>query len=471
MAGVYRPGTLTGDTMGGDNGSEGDGLNQIRTGPGQALARGLAVVAVASLATYGLVGLFPKTYESRLSLFFPAATGGSVGGNVIVPGLGGKSEGDVSSFPGAVGSGTPVVGSSPATAEGLMKSEKCRRFVVAKVGLDKKWGLTPVRAAKELAGRVRVRVDDNRFLALSAQAESPELAKEIASAHEAFLSGEASGLTLNIGKRNRAMLERRLEAIQASVEEALAQLVDTASDHPAVDAEGIRSVVADGTRQLAAARAAESAAAEKLASYKRRVERALAAGDANSLRAAGAGEDLVELAKTLQSRRLELADAQKRFTESSEELREARRRAEAVEAQVRSASERGRRQLAGGVYAPLISPEAELEGLRATVREYEKALSSAVALGRRAPEDAARVQAAQRRYESVVGLREALLVQLEYARLAEDRDPARYEVVDEPYADDQHVAPRRGLITGGVAAAGVAVVAWLALRRRVSWVA
>lgn len=436
---------------------------------GKKLLYGLGATAASTFLVYLLLGLVPKTYESRFSLIFPSAASGSIGPNILIPGASRGSESDVRGLGFDAAFSAPILGSSPATAEGLVKSEKCQEFVVGQLGLDKTWGLPKIRAAKELAGRVKTRIDENRFLKLSAQAEKPELAKAIAAAYLEFLGQESVALTLNVSLRNSKTLEKRLAASELVVEEALAQLIATSGDHPYADTQGMASLIVAATKELNDARAAARAAKKKLDELESGIRRALRTGDRNSLEAMGATEALGKLATDLETRRLELAEAQRQFTDESPEVRIAKEKSEAAEKAVAEAVAKGNRDVRDGALAPLITPRAELAGLEATVRSYEATLATAMRYARRAPEDAARVGAAQTRYEQAVATREALRSQLQLAKIAEERDPARFEVVDTPFEDSQWVAPRRGLITVGWTALCMAALAWWIVREKVRW--
>jgi uncharacterized protein involved in exopolysaccharide biosynthesis len=446
-------------------------LSQPTATTARSVGIGLALVAASSVAVYLATGLVPKEYESRLVLLFPAASTGSGQPSILIPGQGKGGDQDVVSLPLAGISGAPLIGSSPTTAEGILESESCRRFVVAELGLGRKWGLPPERAAKELAGQVNVRVDENRFLRLSARAGSPVLAKDIADAYARYLEQESVSLTLNVGKAHRAALEKRLEASQQTVDAALANLLKIAADHPAMDDQGLRQLIVDGEKLLGQAKASAEGAKKRLDTLEAGIRSALKGGSTNSLTATAESEALTEIAKELELRRLQLKDAQERFLDGSEELADARRKAAAAEQAVRDANQRAKDELSSGGLARLIVPRAELAGLEATVASYQSALSRAAAMAKRAPEDAARVKAAEKRFDAAVGLSENLRAQVEYARIAEESDPSRFEVVDAPFADGQYVAPRRGLITGGWAAACLGLLLWRVFARRATWVA
>jgi len=437
---------------------------------GKKLLYGLVATAVSTLAVYLVVGLLPKSYESRFSLVFPTAASNATGPNIIVPGVQRGSEPDFRGLGADPSLTSPILGSSPATAEGLLQSEKCRQFVVTEVGLGTKWKLPPIRAAKELGSRVKIRIDENRFLLLSAQAESPSLSKQIADSYLKFLGQESVSLTLNVSMRNSRALEGRLKASETVVKDALADLIAVAQDHPYADTSGLASLIVSATKQLHDARAASRAARTKLDLLESGIKRALAQGDRNALDALGRSDAPSSLATELEKRRLELAEAQRQFTDESPEVKIAKNRAQGAERAVGDAIAKARQNVGTGALAPLIEPRAELAGLEATVRSYESALGTAMSSARRAPEDAARLRAAQTRYDQAVTTRESLRSQLQLSQIAEERDPARFEVVDRPFEDPQWVAPRRGLLTGGWVVLCLATLAWWVVRGRIHWV-
>ena len=123
-----------------------------------------------------------------------------------------------------------------------------------------------------------------------------------------------------------------------------------------------------------------------------------------------------------------------------------------------------------GTYAPLISARSDLESLKRVQTSYDSVLSEYWKLAMRGADDASKVKVAQSEFETAVKTAATLQYQLEQAIIAEERDPARFEIVDEAVADPEPIAPRKGLITGAWAACCVFVSTWIIARKRVKFV-
>ena len=403
----------------------------------QILVSAVATAVVAG-ATYVGVGLMPKTYESSFSLLFPAiAPLGSGGLSSILGGSGGRPA-DLAAVPIPGGMAVPLVGSSPGSAKGILESRTARRAVVQKVGLDKKWRMTENQAAIELQENVKVRVDDNGFLTARAYAENPALAQQIATALLAHLDSEAVELTLNVSRRNRQALEERLKAGETAVAGAERQLVAARRDHPLADIESLSGLLADGLKQTTQARAAASAARQKLNALEDGFRKALALGgdESNALSAVAGGPlgaGLTELSKNLQTRRVELEEAKRLFTDRSPEFKQATERAKAAEGATERVLADARANLGKGAFAPTIAARAELEALEQSVRSYETSMDEYERLLKRSPQDSAIVAAA---------------------------------TLSNRYITD---APRRGLMTGAAAVLCALACGWWMLRGRLRW--
>jgi uncharacterized protein involved in exopolysaccharide biosynthesis len=439
----------------------------------QILVSAVATAVVAG-GTYVVVGLMPKTYESSFSILFPASSPSSGGGLSSILGGSGPSAADLAAVPIPGGMAVPLVGSSPGSAKGILESRNARRAVVRKLALDKKWRMTENQAAIELQENVRVRIDDNGFLTARAYAEDPVLAQQIAESLLGHLDSEAVELTLNVSRRNRQALEERLKAGEKAVATAERQLVSARRDHPMADIDSLSALLADGLKQTTQARAAASAARQRLTALEDGYRKALALGgdESNALSAVAAGPlgaGLTELSKQLQARRVELEEAKRLFTERSPEFKQATERAKGAEGAAERVLADARASLGKGSFAPTIVARAELEALEQSVRSYEASMGEYEALLKRSPQDSAIVAAADLRYQSALRNTEMIRTALEQAIVAEARDPARFEVVDEPVENPQAVAPRRCLMTGAAAVLCALACGWWVLRGRLRW--
>ncbi|MBS1723710.1 MAG: hypothetical protein JSS66_12245 [Armatimonadetes bacterium] len=428
-----------------------------------------ATVLVAGLA-YLIASLLPKVFASEQVLLFPAAQSAtaSLAQTLISSGGGTSSDPTAQSFGSDLS--FPKVGGFPTSATAILESRRCREYVTERLGLAQKWHLTPSRTLDELKRHVNVRTDDNGLLVIGTQAESPELARDIAATMYQYLTSDSVELTLNISKRNRKALEARLKKSGESVEEARQQFVRIALQHPYFDQGPLQDLLVDALKKQQEAKTAIAAADAKISGFEARARQAMASGmDANALRAlqGGAEDRTVEpLIEDLHKRRLELEDAKKTYTDKSPEFRAALDRAKAGESAVRKSVEESKRALDNKTFAPLVTARAELDALRKTQGEWDRALGSYKLMAAKTPGDATQVKIAQAEFDAALKAEGLLQVQLSQATLAEEGDPSRFEVIDEAVADPDPVSPRKGLIAGAAAFAAFACGLWWVARRR-----
>jgi len=439
---------------------------------GRQIATALAVTAASSVIVYLVSSVLPKTYYSEQVLLFPAAQSSM---SSLAQSLVGSGGGDVSTTPMTPGSAsTPLIGSTPTVAMGILESRRCRQYVVDQLGLADKWRLKPTKAVEELKRRTRLKVDDSGFLVIGAESDSPESAREIATTLYDYLGSGAVELTINIAKRNRKMYEDRLKVAQASVDRARNRLVMTGRNHPYFDPDPIQGLIADAVKKQGETAAAIRGAEARISHYEGTVKKALASGnDTNALQAIGGGsldKALEALAQDLQKRRQDLIDARKTYTEKSPEFKEAATRAKAGRQMLDETIAKANTSLQEKTYAPLIAARSDLESLKKVQASYDRVLSEYWKLAFRGADDASKVKVAQSEFETAVKTAANLQFQLEQAIIAEERDPARFEIVDEAVEDPDPIAPRKGLVTGAWAACCVFVSTGIIARKRVKFV-
>ena len=441
---------------------------------GRQILTALAVTFVTSAIVYGICLVLPKTYESEQVLLFPTSPSASSNLASSFFNSSGSTGGDVSSYsmPGSISS--PVVGSAPTVATGILSSRACRDFVADKLDLDTRWKMSRQKVREELKRKGKVRTDDSGFLVISGQAQDPQMAYEIVTAMYEYLGTGSVQLTLNFAHRNRKALEQRLKASESDVEDARMALVTSIVSHPYVDTVSMQALLADVLKKHGDARVALKAAEAK---YDRLVSQLNGAldkgGDLGALQAAGGGTidvALATLAEDLQKRKLEFEDAQKNFTAKSPEYQAAVKRVQASKIVLDKTIGDARASMKRKDFAPLIGVQSDIEGLRQSVKTFDGILAEYKKLALRSPQDATIVKLKQSQFDSAVRISEGLRLQLGQAIINEDRDPARYEVLDKAVVNTEPTAPRKGLITGAWAVSCLAVSMWWILRKRIKFV-
>jgi|GEM_PF-5367618 len=441
---------------------------------GRQILAALAVTLVTSVIVYGVCTLLPKTYESEQVLIFPAAAASSSNLASSFFNSSGGSGGDLPSYsmPGSISS--PLVSSVPGVATGILNSRNCRDFVADKLDLDRRWKMSRQKVREELKRKGRVKTDDNGLLVITGQAQDPKLAFGIVNAMFEYLGSGSVQLTLNFSRRNRKALEDRLTAGESDMEKARLALDSAILTHPFFDSLAIQELITDVLKKHGDARVGLKAAEAKYAHYVVQINDALIhGGDLGSLQAAGGGtidRALETMAGDLQKRKLDFEDVQKSFTAKSPEYMAASKRVQAGKKVLDKTIGEAKASLKRGGFAPLVAVQSELEGLRQSVRTFDSILAEYKRMALRSPQDATVVKIKQAQFDTAVRVSEGIRMQLAQAQINEDRDPARYEVVDEAVVNTEPTAPRKGLITGAWAAGCLALCTWWILRKRIKFV-
>ena len=441
---------------------------------GRQIVLALAITVVTSAAVYLIASVVPKTYESEQVLLFP-------GGQPSVPSLATAvlgnnpgASGDVPSYSGPGGFNYPVVASGIDVAKGLLDSRNCMVYVCEKLDLPGKWKMSAWKAQDELRRRAKSKIDDNGFLRITCQTGSPEEARDIAKTMYDYLGTDAVRLTLKIGSRNKKVIEDRLAVAQERMLKARNNLVSVATNHPFVESTPMQDLLADALKKQGETKVAIAGAESRIKSVEDTVRRAIASGtDMAALEASSGGlvdKGMENLIQDLHKRRLDLEDAKRTYTEKSPEFKVAAERSKAGQSVVKQTMDDSAKSLGDKTYPPLIQARAELASLKQVLSGYDSIMAKYKQLALKTPDDGTLVKIAQSQFETALKTSESLRFQLEQATIAEERDPARYEVVDEAVADPDPIAPRKGLVTGAWAACVLALSSWMIVRKKINFV-
>ena len=161
-----------------------------------------------------------------------------------------------------------------------------------------------------------------------------------------------------------------------------------------------------------------------------------------------ANASLTRLTDEIQSRRLTLEEIDASFQKQSPEYRAALKGVRDVESVAQEVLKAQSSAVAGGRTPELALANAELAALSKTVTEYESGINQFEKELSESPQKFAAVERAQTDFQTGLASLARLRGELEMARLAEIRDPSRYEVVDAPFENREPVSPRRALLAG-----------------------
>jgi uncharacterized protein involved in exopolysaccharide biosynthesis len=125
----------------------------------------------------------------------------------------------------------------------------------------------------------------------------------------------------------------------------------------------------------------------------------------------------------------------------------------------------GRQKIDSGMTPDLIQARSELSALKSSTQRYAQILNDYSKIALQAPRQFAAVERTKMEFQGAMHGYGELRAQLEMARLAESRDPSRFAIIDQPYANPKPVSPRRGLISGiALVLAGLLQLALLSLK-------
>ncbi len=447
---------------------------------GKQIGVGCVIVIATTGIVYGVLSMLPKTYSSSQSIYFPLAQSSSAASSALSAlGAGSKSGAD------AIGASSdmlsPLVGSSPGTATGILKSRTCLLHVVKELNLDGTWDKSLDESVEKLKSGISVSTDDNGLLVISAQAEKPELCVEIIETMYAFLQKRADELTLNVGKQNRIYIQERVDALQEKVDTAEENYIAVATKHKLGSVSELGTGYLNLLTSLSQSQAEEKSAETRLSDlqdlYSKRLKsgsslddrlNALSTIDPSAM--TSMGQAVTNLAKELQTRRLTLEEISKQFTKSSPEYRAAKKSVEASEGEAKSIISGANEKLSSGTLPGIGEARNALAGLKATNRSLQSTVDQLKSQIRQAPNSAVQIERAQAEYQASLQLLGAAESQLEKARLIEQNDPARFEVLDPAMPVNRAVAPRKAFLSGVWALFASACAGWIILRSKVKFV-
>lgn len=408
-------------------------------------------LAVALVAYLGAM-LLPKKYASNMSLYFPAAQAKASNALASLASGSGGGDGDSGSISHLNNTVTsPLVGSGPSSATGILLSRTCLAETASKLDLKTVWRTsTELAAVERLRSAVSVSTDKNGFLIISCTESDAELCQSIIRTMKAHLDRRAGELTLSLASSNRALVEKQYKKAEDEVVTAREALLGAlAAGGPNSVDEAAKTYLQVRTR-LVEVRSEAKSAGEKIATMERGLTSYYGnAKDANALEngiGTAPSAALSKLAEELETSRLSMAEVARKFTQSSPEYQLARKRLNDAEATSQTELKRQQARVKDGTSLRLLEAKSQLNALNKSVEVYENFLDDVSGQMRRLPERNARIQETQSIFDLTMQARARLKQELDRAILAELRDPSRYKVVDEPIVDPSPVSPRKGII-------------------------
>lgn len=422
----------------------------------------LAIAAVCAALAYIICLFVPVRYRAAETLYFPMSSE-KKGGLASIAGLGSAPAGDPGSVPLLDNAlSTPLPGAAPSTAVGIIESYSTISAIVEKFDLKSKWGLddskTYKRAEDELTAGVDPQTD---FVTIAFTDNDKELAQKVVEFAQGTFDSKANSLLFNVGKTNREFIQKRLTLAEDELNRRQSTLVLVGKKSPlAVTEELEKSYYAEAAK-LIDAKASLEATGKSLASLQASLTQIYGSkgieSTSQTTAVGGTNTQLGVLAKEIANRRLQLEDAMSSFQEGAVELKQAKTKVKTALEAAGGISQALKNGVAKGYDPALIEAKAQQEALKATVEAYEQAVTTFKADLENAPSAVALVRRAEDDYQTASAAVRLLKGQLAQAQIAEDRDPSRYEVLDQVHIDPNFTFPRKGLIAGVVFAICIVV--------------
>lgn len=414
------------------------------------MAKGLRILGIS--AAVGLVGYFgsyllPATYASALALYFPVAAPPSLLSGVRLSGEADQSA--VRSLGGALVS--PLVASGTQTAVGILTSKTCLQSVVRSLKLGDRWDLNEPKAIKKLRGSLNASVDKNGFLVVEVTGESPALCVEVLNALYAHLESRAEELTVNVSRRNRQFIASRVKEAEEKADQLEAELISQMSETDRIGYDRIQVAIGEFRSRIQEARIQEAAAKASLTAAEANLRlfiKESRSSPGSLLAMKQVNTSLEELESDLLTRRQNLEETMSRFTAQSSEYKVAQRSMKVLEGFAQKVLDAQVSALDRGVSPQFAGAKAELVVLSTRIREYDRLLNAFDRQLARSAASQAKLERTRKEFDAHMSGLASLKTELELAKIAEARDPSRFEVVDAPTEEPEPVGPRRVLIAG-----------------------
>lgn len=411
-------------------------------------ARAFLLSVVLAAAVYAGTYLLPMTYSSYASLYFPQSQQSAMGAlSLVKPGADSDS-GVVSTLGGALSS--PLVGSGPQTAMGILTSQTALREVIKKFGLTKRWDLPIEKAIRKLRANVTTSVDKNGFLVFEVEGGTPEESAEMVETFLRHLDRRSDELTLNVSRKNREILEDQVALMEGKLQGLQDEMVVAMQSAVVTNLPEVQRVYIDTRQRLTEARIREASARAELTNLESSLKQLYSKGafPANLGSVQAANASLNKLTEEIQTRRLALEEIAASFRKESPEYRAALNSVRDVESIASQIIEAQKKAVSQGLTPELAQARAALVALEVTTRNYDAGLARFEKELAQSPARYASVERAQGEFTNSLSALGRLRGELELARVAETRDPSRYELVDSPMPNREPVSPRRALISG-----------------------
>lgn len=422
--------------------------------------RPAAISVGVGVCAYAVSYLFAPTYLAYFTLYFPNVASSPS----FLTGVRNTGENDqsvVRNFGGAITS--PLVASGSQTATGIVESMTCAREVARKLDLARKWGLSEDQAAKRFRAALSTSTEKSGFLRVDFVGEPRDLCESALKGVYEHLGRRASELTVNVSRKNREFVEDRYDQAKTEADRAQSALTDLLARSRLAAYESVSGKYMAARQALDESKVQETVSAAVLDLGKRQMAemiRLSRTSPAGTVTMGSVNSMLASIAGELQAKRQKLETAIDKFTDASPEVQVAKRDlrlTERIASELLTVQETALRK----GYAPeFAKAHIELETLRITSRENEKLLARYGTLIGVSARETSALERAKADFKTATDQMARLRGELEIARIAEERDPSRFELVDPPQTEPDPVGPRRAFMAGIAFLLAMAVQIW-----------
>lgn len=408
-------------------------------GPG---IRAFVIALVCAVVVYVGSYLFPVRYMATESLYFVQ----SQEANPLMASPEKTSNGDVSIMNNAVTS--PLVGAKVQTALGILDSRSCAAFICSKLGMARHYGVREDKAVEIVRQRLRADTDKDGFVKIDFDDTSKAVALQALEAARTYLGMMSHKLSLNLSEKNRAFVEEQLAEARVVLDKRKQALSQVLGRSPTADPELLRKNYIDLSKELDEAEGQAAGASAEIASSERLYRKVFmnALDFPGRIVALGAiYKDLTVVAEGLQRRQVALVDAASKFNPTAAELHNVQLEQRNVDKIVDRLVSEQKKDLNEGVMPVLGESKAKLAALEGTVADYRGVLSDLAKQYTQASTDAGNIEVAKRDFSSAELRVTTLENDLMSSKIAEERNPERFEVVDAPYDTGEVAFPKRSM--------------------------
>jgi uncharacterized protein involved in exopolysaccharide biosynthesis len=404
----------------------------------------------AGLYTYTL----HRRYESTELIVFPGAPSASSAlSSIGLDKMGGSSDEGAVPILGNMLS-TAIVGSNRDAALSIVTSRGCLEHVVKDQNLLEVYHLSKMsKAIMMLKQRLNSSIDKQGMLNITCDDENSARAVGIIRSVEGYLRQQSDVLALNQSRKNREFVQgqlilkkRQLERVEAIVEKDMATKPLTIVEERDKAIEAIHQAAVEAQVKADGAHAQ----IERSKSMLRRIISQSGSYGGKSVALSALSDSLSDLANDLLQRRTALEEAAKKYAKTSPEAKIAKEEFDAADEVANNVFAQETKNLNGGEEPSLVEAEGEYASLSRQADEYEAAVRRMTS--KMAADAASYIQNQylQAEFKATVEQYTRMQMDLDLAKIAEARDPARFEVLDEPAETDEAVYPKRPLTVGVV---------------------